>query len=474
MTTRDFRLPDLGEGLEDAEVVRWLVAAGDVVALDQPLAEVLTAKATVELPSPFAGVVAALHFAAGDVVPVGAVLVSVDVTGVVGTASPAETDSGPAAPAAEPGSGSAEPAAGDAAVSGSGSVLVGYGTRPERRRRRPAAPPVSPDVATGPSTGPPTVSRAGPQMPPVSPAGSAGTPDRPAVMSPVVRRLARELGIELTAVNGSGPEGVITRGDVEAAAGAAESTHRNLAGPLLQIRPNGPANLANTDERIAIRGAHRQMAEHLARSRREIPEATVWVDIDATGLLRAKRLLDEANADRPTGTGIATWLAKFCILGLQRFPLLNSTIDGDEIVLSRTINLGFAAQTGSGLVVPVVHGADELSLLELDDAIRRLARSAREGTLTAGEVSGGTFTLNNYGVFGVDGSAAIINFPEVAIVGVGRIVDRPWACDGEVRVRPVTELTLSFDHRVCDGGVAGGFLRFVADCVEEPVRLLDL
>ncbi|MGC9963667.1 MAG: dihydrolipoamide acetyltransferase family protein, partial [Acidimicrobiales bacterium] len=359
-------------------------------------------------------------------------------------------------------------------VSGSGSVLVGYGTRPERRRRRPAAPPVSPDVATGPSTGPPTVSRAGPQMPPVSPAGSAGTPDRPAVMSPVVRRLARELGIELTAVNGSGPEGVITRGDVEAAAGAAESTHRNLAGPLLQIRPNGPANLANTEERIAIRGAHRQMAEHLARSRREIPEATVWVDIDATGLLRAKRLLDEANADRPTGTGIATWLAKFCILGLQRFPLLNSRIDGDEIVLSRTINLGFAAQTGSGLVVPVVHGADELSLLELDDAIRRLARSAREGTLTAGEVSGGTFTLNNYGVFGVDGSAAIINFPEVAIVGVGRIVDRPWACDGEVRVRPVTELTLSFDHRVCDGGVAGGFLRFVADCVEEPVRLLDL
>ena len=160
--------------------------------------------------------------------------------------------------------------------------------------------------------------------------------------------------------------------------------------------------MANTEERIQIRGAHRQMAEHLARSRREIPEATVWVDVDAAGLLRAKRLLDEANADRPTGTGIATWLARFCVLGLQRFPLLNSRIDG------------------------------------------------------------------------VDGSAAIINFPEVAIVGVGRIVDRPWACDGEVRVRPVTELTLSFDHRVCDGGVAGGFLRFVADCVEEPVRLLNL
>jgi pyruvate dehydrogenase E2 component (dihydrolipoamide acetyltransferase) len=459
VTTRDFRLPDLGEGLEDAEVVRWLVAAGDVVAVDQPLAEVLTAKATVELPSPFAGVVAALHYSAGDVVPVGAVLVSVDAAGVEGST-----------PAAEPDGGIAEPAAGDAVPSGSGSVLVGYGTRPERRRRRSAAPPAAPDVSTGPSTGP----SAGPPMAPVSPAGSAGTPGRPAVMSPVVRRLARELGIELTAVNGSGPEGVITRGDVERAGAVAQPSRRNLASPMSQIRPNGPAKLANTEERIQIRGAHRQMAEHLARSRREIPEATVWVDVDAAGLLRAKRLLDEANADRPTGTGIATWLARFCVLGLQRFPLLNSRIDGDEIVLSRTINLGFAAQTDSGLVVPVVHGADELSLLELDDAIRRLASSAREGRLTAGDVSGGTFTLNNYGVFGVDGSAAIINFPEVAIVGVGRILDRPWACDGEVRVRPVTELTLSFDHRVCDGGVAGGFLRFVADCVEEPVRLLNL
>jgi pyruvate dehydrogenase E2 component (dihydrolipoamide acetyltransferase) len=169
---------------------------------------------------------------------------------------------------------------------------------------------------------------------------------------------------------------------------------------------------------------------------------------------------------------VTSLLARICVLGLERFPILNSKIEGDEIVVSRAVNLGFAAQTERGLLVPVARNAEQLTLLELDAEIRRLAAAARQGTLTTAEVTGGSFTVNNYGVFGVDGSAAIINHPEVAIVGIGRIMERPWVVDGTVRARPVTELTLAFDHRVCDGGTAGGFLRFVADCVEQPLRLL--
>ncbi|HXY42949.1 MAG TPA: dihydrolipoamide acetyltransferase family protein [Acidimicrobiales bacterium] len=451
MTPRDFHLPDLGEGLEDAEIVRWLVAEGDVVAVDQPIVEVVTAKANLELPSPFGGVIARLYHEAGDVVPVGAPLVSV--------AEPAE--SGAALPSAS------EPGGSAAAAAGSGSLLVGYGTRPERRRRRRAGVPTAAGAAgatgaaaaaTGaaaPATGAAQAAAAAAAAP------AAASARRPAVLSPVVRRLARELRVNLSVVEGSGPEGVITRRDIERAAAASDTAAAGAAAP-------------GAGERLVIRGAHRQMAERLARSRREIPEATVWVDADATGLLEAKRAIDQANPDRPAGVGITSWLARFCVLGLRSWPLLNSRMEGDEIVLSEHVNLGIAVQTGSGLVVPVVHHAEEMSLLELDDEIRRLAGAARQRQLRPSELTGGTFTLNNYGVFGVDGSAAIINFPEVAIVGVGRLLERPWVVDGEVRARTVTELTLAFDHRVCDGAVAGGYLRFVADCVEQPVRLLTL
>jgi pyruvate dehydrogenase E2 component (dihydrolipoamide acetyltransferase) len=293
---------------------------------------------------------------------------------------------------------------------------------------------------------------------------------RPAVLSPVVRRLARDLGVDLTSVEGSGPQGVITRGDVELAAGESD-IERSIESRAARPAADGAKSEV---ERIPMRGLQRQMAERLARSRREIPEATVWVDADASGLLEAKRAIDETHPDHETGVGITSWVARFCVLGLQRWPLLNSRIESEEIVVSRQVNLGFAAQTDRGLVVPVVHDAEQLDLFELDTEIRRLTRVARDGKLTSGEVTGGSFTLNNYGVFGVDGSAAIINFPEVAIVGIGRIMERAWVVDGEIRARPVTELTLAFDHRVCDGGVAGGFLRFVADCVERPVRLLSL
>ena len=397
----DFLLPDLGEGLTAAEIIRWLVAVGDTIAVDQPVVEVETAKAAVEVPAPFAGVVTARHGAAGESVVVGRPLLTVQT---------------PVAGFAEPGVVTAE---------ASGNVLIGYGTpatvRQRRRRGRAAATP---------------------------PATAA----RPGVISPLVRKLARDKGLRLTEVTGTGPAGIIRRADVEAALSAAAPVRES------------------PDRRIPLTGMRKAIADKLSISRREIPEATVWVDVDATELLAARATLNARAPDRPVS--LLALVARFTVAGLRRYPELNSRVEGAEIVQLRAIHLGFAAQTERGLVVPVVSDADRLSTRELSAAIGSHTAAAREGRLTPAELTGGTFTVNNYGVFGVDGSAAIINHPEAAILGIGRIIDRPWAVGGQLAVRKVCQLTLAFDHRVCDGGTAGGFLRLVADCVESPVTAL--
>ncbi|MDX3109980.1 dihydrolipoamide acetyltransferase family protein, partial [Nonomuraea angiospora] len=225
-------------------------------------------------------------------------------------------------------------------------------------------------------------------------------------------------------------------------------------------------------ERIPLRGLRRAVADKLSRSRTEIPDATTWVDVDATGLLEVK---DALRRDRPDlGIGLLALLARVCVAALRRFPELNSSVDTAraEIIRHGHVNLGFAAQTDRGLVVPVVRDAHLMSTAQLAAELTRLTALAREGTLPPAALTGGTFTLNNYGVFGVDGSTPIINHPEAALLGVGRIIDRPWVRDGAVVPRKVTQLSFTFDHRVCDGGAAGGFLRFVADCVENPAILL--
>jgi pyruvate dehydrogenase E2 component (dihydrolipoamide acetyltransferase) len=219
-----------------------------------------------------------------------------------------------------------------------------------------------------------------------------------------------------------------------------------------------------------LRGLRKTVADKLSRSRREIPEATVWVDVDATELVAARMVLNEREPDRPVS--LLSLLARFAVAGLRRFPELNSRVDGDEVVVLGAVHLGFAAQTDRGLVVPVVPDADRLNTRELAAAIATRTATARKGALTPADLTGGTFTVNNYGVFGVDGSAAIINHPEAAILGIGRVIARPWVVDDELVARKVCQLTLAFDHRVCDGGTAGGFLRFVADCVESPVTAL--
>ena len=287
------------------------------------------------------------------------------------------------------------------------------------------------------------------------------------VASPLIRQLARNAGVDLTTIRGSGRGGLITRADVDVAIDARQ------AGPAA-VPEAAPAVLPGAGSagvtRIPIRGLRKSVADKLSRSRREIPEATVWVDVDATEMLSLRAAL---NADESAPKiSLLALLSRFTILALRRYPELNARIEGDEIVLSPAVHLGFAAQTDRGLMVPVVRDAQVHTLEQLSAAVAERTQRAREGTLGPADLTGGTFTVNNYGVFGVDGSAAIINHPEVAILGIGRIIQRPWVVDGQVVPREMAELTLAFDHRVCDGGTAGGFLRFIADCVESPARAL--
>ncbi|MEH0820046.1 dihydrolipoamide acetyltransferase family protein [Micromonospora sp. CPCC 205714] len=466
--TRIFLLPDLGEGLSEAEIVEWRVAVGDVVTVDQSVVEVETAKAVVDVPCPYAGRVVALHGAAGEVRPVGQPLITI---------APLDGDGGD------------EPA-GHATYreeerAGSGNVLIGYGTGHAgsgRRRRRPrlALAPESGGAPTpaaaggtvgGDPAGVPAAGRTtGETVAPGDPAPPRGT--APLVISPIVRRLAKEHGVDLTALRGTGPGGVIRRADVETARTA--STTRLAAVPD-QPAPAahvGLAPAADGDVVIPLTGIRKVIADKLSRSRREIPEVTIWVDVDATGLLETRAAINAATPDAPVS--ILALLARICLSGLRRFPQLNAHVDteGQRIVQSAGVHLGIAAQTDRGLVVPVLRDAQRLTTRELAAALVETTAAARAGTLPPARLTGGTFTLNNYGVFGVDGSTPIINHPEAALLGVGRIVDKPWVVDGQLAVRKVTQLSLTFDHRVCDGGGAGGFLRHVAGCVEQPALLV--
>ncbi|GAB3179135.1 pyruvate dehydrogenase E2 component (dihydrolipoamide acetyltransferase) [Micromonospora palomenae] len=452
--TQVFLLPDLGEGLSEAEIVEWRVAVGDVVTVDQSVVEVETAKAVVDVPCPYAGRVVALHGAAGEVRPVGQPLITI---------APLDGDGG------------GEPA-GHATYreeerAGSGNVLIGYGTGHAgagRRRRRPRLT-LAPEPTAGATDAPEGKDTPEPAAAPTDlPAGR--TPTAALVISPIVRRLARERGVDLTAVRGTGTGGVIRRADVEAAAAAPAS--RLAAVPEQPAAHVGLAPADGQDVVIPLTGIRKVIADKLSRSRREIPEVTIWVDVDATGLLETRAAINAATPDAPVS--ILALLARICLSGLRRFPQLNSHVDteGQRIVQSAGVHLGIAAQTDRGLVVPVLRDAQRLTTRELAAALAETTAAARAGTLPPARLTGGTFTLNNYGVFGVDGSTPIINHPEAALLGVGRIVDKPWVVDGQLAVRKVTQLSLTFDHRVCDGGVAGGFLRHVADCVEQPALLV--
>ncbi|ASU56060.1 dihydrolipoamide acetyltransferase family protein [Nocardiopsis dassonvillei] len=467
MTTQTFDLPDLGEGLTEAEVVRWLVAVGDTVAVDQPIVEVETAKSIVEVPSPFAGTVSELHGEEGRVMEVGRPLISVTDGSGVGAAS----GSGAAAKVSAEGERYREE---ERAGTGSGNVLIGYGT-PEaaasgRRRRPRERPPARPAQPAAPASVAPAATPVSAAQASAAPAAAPARP--PLVTSPLVRQMAREAGLRISEVPGSGPGGLITRRDVREAIEAARVPAADSAAPAAGPEPvatggvDARTGLAES-RRVAMSGFRRSVAASLSRSRSEIPEATVWVDVDATELVRLRR-------SDPSGPGLMSYVARFVVAGLRAHPELNGRVDAErgELVQYDGINLGLAVQTDRGLVAPAVLGAHRLTTAELDGEIRRLTAAAREGRASRAEMTGGTFTLNNYGSLRVDGSAAIINHPQVAILGLGRIMDRPWVVDGELTVRKITQLSFAFDHRVCDGGAAAGFMRVVADAMENPAAAI--
>jgi 2-oxoisovalerate dehydrogenase E2 component (dihydrolipoyl transacylase) len=416
MSTQVFRLPDLGEGLTEAALIRWLVALGDTVRVDQPIAEVETAKSVVELPSPYAGTVAVLHGAEGDTLAVGAPLL--EVTGAVDVEKEAYRQEERA---------------------GSGNVLIGYGTSGHSggtRRRKPVRTPAASTISA------PSPTRSGPV----------------AVRSPIVRRLAQAEGLDLHSIPATGADGAVTRGDVLRALSVRQPAG---SGELI-------AGLA-VAKREPLGMLRKAVSAKLSRSRAEIPEATVWVDVDATDLwtLRAAMAVDGKS---PSFTAI---LAKYVLLALAAYPALGGRLsdDGTELIEFAGVNLGVATDTPRGLMVPVVRNAHTMSIADLDAELRRVAESARAGTATPEQLAGSTFTLNNYGSLGVDGSAAIINHPEVAILGVGRMLERPWVVSGDIVPRRIVQLSLVFDHRVCDGGYAAGFLRTIVDAIEHPAQL---
>ncbi|MGI9016000.1 MAG: dihydrolipoamide acetyltransferase family protein [Euzebya sp.] len=486
MTTKDFLLPDLGEGLTEGEVVSWLVAVGDVVEVDQYVAEIETAKAVVEVPSPFAGTVQTLHAQPGEEVAVGAPLITIDVGG-------SDSDQSADAESADAESADAESADAETAddappaedAGESGNVLVGYGTSTAGGSRRAR---VSSGGSTGDSAGGATATPAGDGTP--QPVVREGRP----LAKPPVRKMAKDLGVDLDYVAGSGADGIITRADVQAAADRVDETadatvpasedyakrlapagEQPLVADELITIPAAPEDLP-AQQRVPMNQMRRTIAAQMSRSRREIPEAVTWVEADATPLWDFRKKLNNSlagTADEGVKVSALAIIMRMAVAGLKKYPTLNASLDtaAGEMVLHRHINLGFAAQTDRGLVVPVIKGAHDMNIVQLAAALNDLATTARSGKLSPADMSGGTFTVSNYGAFGVDGGDMVINHPEAAILGTGRITDKPWVVGGKVKVRKIITYSIAFDHRLIDGGDGAGFVRHLADLTENPTLL---
>lgn len=450
----DFRLPDLGEGLTEAEIVQWLVAPGDTVVLNQTLAEVETAKAIVELPSPYDGVVAALHAEAGDTVAVGAPLIAFDIQG----------DTTEPAPDAE----EAVPSASDQAAPAAQANLVGYGaaptggSRPMRRARRTAGAAASvADTA---------VLEAAPHD--VLPTGPIETvPGERPRSTPPVRAYAKRLGIDLVLVAAEVGDRPITRADVDAYAERVAP-----AAPMRQpaaVPASAPVD-GERETRIPIRGVRKHTAEAMVDSAFTAPHVTCFhtVDVTATMDLIASLRGDKALAGHRIGPLVV--IAKAVCLALGRTPGLNARWDAEagEIVQHHYVDLGIAAATERGLIVPNIRDADRLSLVGLADALTALTETARSGRTSPAELAGGTFSITNIGVFGIDAGTPILPPGQSGILAVGAVRPQPWVHEGELAIRQVMTLSLSFDHRVVDGAEGARFLKDVADILEEPGRAM--
>jgi 2-oxoisovalerate dehydrogenase E2 component (dihydrolipoyl transacylase) len=442
---REFRMPDVGEGLTEAEIVAWHVAPGDTVTVNQVLVEIETAKAAVELPSPFAGTVGELLAEPGQTVDVGAPIIAIE-TAEAG-AAPA-----PAAPAPAPAD-AAGAKIGEAGADGRIATLVGYGPRPGTVTRRPrrgatAAPPTA--EAHERHTRPTGLDERAARTP--DDAAGAAVP----LAKPPVRKLARDLGVDLRTVTGTGAGGVITREDVEA--------HVAAPGPAV------PAVSSGGHRREPIRGVRRATAAAMVASAFTAPHVTEFLAVDVTATMALRDRLRATREYAEVKLTPLAFVAKAVCLAARRTPEVNASWDepAGEIVYHDRVQLGIAAATPRGLIVPKVRDADTLALLDLARALGELTATARAGRTAPADLVGGTFTITNVGVFGVDTGTPIINPGEAAILAVGSIKPTPWVIDGELAVRTVCQLSLSFDHRLVDGEQGSRFLADVGALLTDP------
>lgn len=435
----EFLLPDVGEGLEEAEIVEWKVSVGQQIAVNQVIVEIESSKSLVELPTPFAGTVLELLAQEGAVVRVGTAIIRIQrnepeqVTGVESNSERTE-------------------------------MLVGSGPRTEEGRRRRGTPRnygghATSEEAIVPTSASPTPTAATPATPtPTSASSSAG------LAAPPVRKLARELGVDLTGLIGSGPGGSVTREDVM----TASEVKKDIPTPVTQLAD------ASRETRIPIRGVRRAMAEAMVTSAFTAPHVTEFVTVDVTASMN---LLDKLRT-QPEFAGIRlsplTLLARAMCIAARRTPAVNSFWDerSQEIVTKHYVNLGIATATDRGLLVPNVKDADQLDLKELAEAITVVIEAARAGKTEPAQMTGGTMSITNIGVFGIDAGTPILPPGQSAIISLGAVVERPWVVGGEIVVRQVTTLALSFDHRLVDGAQGSKFLADVAQMLQEPAEVL--
>ncbi|WP_262701943.1 MULTISPECIES: dihydrolipoamide acetyltransferase family protein [Streptomyces] len=478
---REFKMPDVGEGLTEAEILKWFVAPGDTVTDGQVVCEVETAKAAVELPIPFDGVVHEVRFDEGATVDVGTPIISVDTDPGAGEAAPQAAPAAEA-PAAEKPAAAAEPEEKE----GRQANLVGYGAAPASTKRRPRKPlpgvqrsapapsveaPAPQEPAHAPSPSRPEAAPAPtPTLAPSPELNGSGRTARP-LAKPPVRKLAKDLGIDLETVTPSGADGIITREDVHAAAEAVQAARE---APVAAPSAATTAAAQGRERRVPVKGVRKATAQAMVHSAFTAPHVTEFVTVDVT---RTMKLVAELKQD-PELSGLRVnpllLVAKALLVAIRRNPDINAAWDDDnqEIIYKDYVNLGIAAATPRGLIVPNIKDADAKTLPELASALGELVTTAREGKTTPAAMSGGTITITNVGVFGIDAGTPIINPGESAILAFGAVKLQPWVHKGEVKPRQVTTLALSFDHRLVDGELGSKVLADVAAVLERPKRLI--
>ncbi len=420
MALQHYRLPDVGEGLTEATVVTWLVAVGDTVAVNTPVVEIETAKSLVELPSPYAGVVSALLVPVGKTIEVGTALIAIE-DGVASEAAPEPEEPAEEAPASQ-------------------ATLVGSGPREMKQTRLPRKTAEN-TLAVAP--------------PPVA--------DAKALAKPSVRKLARDLGVDLASVTPTGPDGTVSQDDVTAAA-----THQGggWSGFLAE----------RGETRIDVTGIRRATARAMVESAFTAPHVTEWTDVDVTRTMELLAKMKTMRMFRDVRITPTVLVARAVCVALRRNPELNSSWDekNSQIVRKSYVNLGFAADTPRGLVVPVVHDADAMSTYDLAVALNELTATARAGKTQPADLSGGTFTITNIGVFGIDAGTPILSPGQAGILALGQITKRPWVVEDRVEPRWVTTLAMSFDHRMVDGAEGSAFLSDIAEILRDPGSTLIL